>query len=302
MQRNVPSSRPARLLPWLLAATLAAAAGSTWARNDKLLLPIAPALSNNATRQVLRSDVQLRFGGASAQGVDVSMGGVEAHAVADPYANSGNPAFGGRRERLSDERVCLDAFRKALVELQAGARRSSASAVVGIVSYYNKVEMDSREVYECHIGHTRGVVDLKGKLSRSAAPQAASARPAAEPPLAAVQPAMQPAPAPAVTAPAMQPPRLASGFAAIDDVDAIPYINDLGRTSYRDWVGRSTPKAFAISDQGHWAAAWGMAPADPAAARDPNERAIAICQQRSKGLPCRLYAVNGSVVWVKEAR
>ena len=33
-----------RTVHWLLAAAIAAAAGGAWARNDKLLLPIAPAL------------------------------------------------------------------------------------------------------------------------------------------------------------------------------------------------------------------------------------------------------------------
>jgi hypothetical protein len=127
--------------------------------------------------------------------------------------------------------------------------------------------------------------------SRDAAPAAASAPPAVVPVVAR----------PADLAPALQPRALASGYAPIDDVDAIPYISDRGRDSYREWLGRPTPRAFALSSAGHWAATWGLSPADPAAPRDPSERAMSLCQQRSKGLPCKLYAINGAVVWTKES-
>jgi hypothetical protein len=110
-----------------------------------------------------------------------------------------------------------------------------------------------------------------------------------------------PAPAASVAAPAAAAiPTLATGFARVDDVDAIPFINDRGRDSYRDWLTRTTPRAFALPPEGHWAATWTMTPANPAHPRDPSERAMFICQERSKGLPCRLYAVNGAVVWPKD--
>ncbi|MDB5874821.1 MAG: hypothetical protein JWQ07_4263 [Ramlibacter sp.] len=132
-------------------------------------------------------------------------------------------------------------------------------------------------------------------------------RDAVPPPVVAVAPPA-PAPVPVVARAAevlpqpVQPRALASGYARVDDVDAVPYISDKARDSYREWVTKPTPRAFAVSDQGHWAATWGLTPADPNASRDPSERALTVCQQRSKGLPCRLYAVNGAVVWTKEAR
>lgn len=92
------------------------------------------------------------------------------------------------------------------------------------------------------------------------------------------------------------------GAMLVDDVDAIPYISDRGRESYRDWLGRPTPRAFALSAEGHWAATWTLNPTDASHPRDPSERALMICQQRSKGVPCKLYAINGAVVWTKEAR
>jgi hypothetical protein len=105
----------------------------------------------------------------------------------------------------------------------------------------------------------------------------------------------------AMVTPARQPAMIATGYARLEDVDAVPFISDNARASYREWVSRPTPKAFAISDSGHWAATWGLTPADPNAPRDPGDRALVICQQRSKGTPCKLYAVNGAVVWTKES-
>ena len=117
------------------------------------------------------------------------------------------------------------------------------------------------------------------------------------------------APAPVAVAPAaapipvvyQPPPRIASGYAAIDDVDAVPYLSDRGRDNYREWLTRPTPKAFAISPEGHWFGAWSLKPGDPAHPTDPSERALFVCAQRAQ-MPCKLYAVNGSVVWVKEVR
>ena len=124
------------------------------------------------------------------------------------------------------------------------------------------------------------------------------ARDAATAPVAVVPVVSQPPVVPV----AAQPRALASGYARVDDVDAIPFISDRGRESYRDWLARPTPRAFALSTEGHWAATWTLNPTDASHPRDPNERALMICQQRSKGLPCKLYAINGAVVWTKEAR
>jgi len=121
-------------------------------------------------------------------------------------------------------------------------------------------------------------------------------------PMAPRAPAVAGAPVPAAVVPAAypaarsQPGFIASGYAAIEDVDALPYLSDRGRAEYRTWLTRPTPKAFAISEKGHWWAAWSLTPQDTSLPSDPNERALAGCQ-RSAGAPCKLYAVNGSVVW-----
>jgi hypothetical protein len=280
-------SRHSRIVFRALAAVLlAVGVGNASARNDRLLLPIDAALQGGGTRQLLSADIPLRFGKASAAGAEVVPGTVEVHAVGDPYAGSNpNNNGGGKRERQSDERTCLDAFRKALVDLQQRALSAGAVAVVGIVSDYNHAELDSAQAYECHAGNSRTVVDLKGQLSRGAQPQPATATAVSAAAVAAVDPG--------------QPKRIASGYAAIDDVDAMPYVSDRGRADYRRWLEQPTPKAFAISNAGHWFAASGLKPKDTTLPTDPVERALAGCS-RSAQTPCKLYAVNGSVVWIKE--
>jgi uncharacterized protein YbjQ (UPF0145 family) len=276
MHRTIP--RP--LAAVLLGLALAGAAGESCARNDKLLLPVDAALGSNGTRQVLGTDIPLRFGKASANGADVT-GTVQVHAVADPF---GAPLSNGtRRAPLTDEQVCLAAFRKAVVELQAKARSGGAVAVVGIVSDYNNEEMDSREAYECHVGRTRAVVDLRGQLARKAPVQAVMA-----PPLIQGEPNALP-----------QPRHIASGFAAIDDIDAIPYLSDRGRSDYAAWLKLPTPRAFAIAPNGYYWHTSGVRPRDEALPTDPVERALLLCERNAKR-PCKLYAVNGAVVWTKD--
>ena len=105
---------------------------------------------------------------------------------------------------------------------------------------------------------------------------------------------------PPVASSPQAPPPIATGYARIDDVDAVPYLGDKGREDYRQWVGRPTPKAFALANTGHWFGAWSLKPLDPSHPSDPTERALLVCSQRAAA-PCKLYAVNGSVVWTKQA-
>jgi dienelactone hydrolase len=79
-----------------------------------------------------------------------------------------------------------------------------------------------------------------------------------------------------------------SNFAALDDVEAIPYLKEKGRDAYRAFLARSTPKAFAVSPTGAWS--WAEE------GDDPVERVLASCQSVSRQ-PCKLYAVDDYVVW-----
>jgi hypothetical protein len=85
-------------------------------------------------------------------------------------------------------------------------------------------------------------------------------------------------------------------FASIEDVDAIPFLGEKGREDYRSWLRRLTPRAFAISEKGRWYSASGTRPTDSSLPADPTERALLMCA-RAAGKPCKLYAVNGAVVW-----
>jgi hypothetical protein len=93
-----------------------------------------------------------------------------------------------------------------------------------------------------------------------------------------------------------RPPAVASGYAAVDDIDAIPYLSDRGRAAYREWLTRPSPRAFAVSPGGHWWPAWGPSSSDPALPAETSARALAGCG-RSAGVPCALYAVDDAVVW-----
>jgi hypothetical protein len=147
----------------VLAAALLAAMGSAAARNDQMFLPMEPALKD--AQATLRPDVALRFGSESAAGADASLGTLEAHGVGDPNGAI-NTNAGGSRPRRSDGETCQDALRKALAELQAKARTRGATAVVGIIGNYHGIAYSSTTQYECHVGVTRAVVDLRGQLAR----------------------------------------------------------------------------------------------------------------------------------------
>lgn len=85
-----------------------------------------------------------------------------------------------------------------------------------------------------------------------------------------------------------QPSLPASDFARLDDVDAVPYVNDTGRAAYREYLAKMTPRAFAVSANGAWC--WAEE------GEDPDARALATCEKKG-GQPCRLYSVDEQVVW-----
>ncbi len=82
-------------------------------------------------------------------------------------------------------------------------------------------------------------------------------------------------------------------FALQGDIAAVPYLAEQGRAAYRTFLGKTTPRAFAVSASG----AWGWAEEG----ESPDFRALASCQRRSS-TPCQLYSVDESVVWPGGAR
>jgi dienelactone hydrolase len=94
-----------------------------------------------------------------------------------------------------------------------------------------------------------------------------------------------------VVALASPPKPATTNFAAIDNIAAVPYLSDAGRQAYRSFLGKSAPRAFALSATGQWS--WAEEGDDPA------ERVLTACQQSSRSA-CRLYAVDQDVVWSEE--
>jgi len=79
----------------------------------------------------------------------------------------------------------------------------------------------------------------------------------------------------------------ASHFAAIEDVSAVPGMNDRGRDAYRRFLTRPFPRVFAMAPGGAVSTADG--------GFDPLGRALANCAKLN--VVCAPYAIDGQVVW-----
>lgn len=77
-------------------------------------------------------------------------------------------------------------------------------------------------------------------------------------------------------------------YAQVDDVEAVPFLSENGRRAYQEYLGKMTPRAFALSPSGAWT--WAEE------GEDPDGRALATCSAKSRE-PCRLYSVDDYVVW-----
>eukprot|EP01114_Cavostelium_apophysatum_P005741 TRINITY_DN16910_c0_g1_i1.p1 TRINITY_DN16910_c0_g1~~TRINITY_DN16910_c0_g1_i1.p1 ORF type:complete len:420 (-),score=96.14 TRINITY_DN16910_c0_g1_i1:757-2016(-) len=77
-------------------------------------------------------------------------------------------------------------------------------------------------------------------------------------------------------------------YARVDDVEAVPFLSENGRRAYQEYLGKMTPRAFAVSPSGAWT--WAEE------GEDPDGRALATCTAKSTE-PCRLYSVDDYVVW-----
>lgn len=81
-----------------------------------------------------------------------------------------------------------------------------------------------------------------------------------------------------------------SGYAAITDDTKLPGIGETGRLQYRRFLAAPSPRAFAIAPfGGAWAWSARLVP-------DAAWRALTQCAARDQH-PCRLYAVDDTVVW-----
>lgn len=72
----------------------------------------------------------------------------------------------------------------------------------------------------------------------------------------------------------------------VEDVSAVPNLNDAGREGYRRFLWSAPPRAFALSENGHWSFRTGT---------DAQKEALNGCAKRG-GVQCRLYAVDQELV------
>lgn len=81
----------------------------------------------------------------------------------EDVTNKKSNAFGKAKEE-----ACKWVMLSALIQLQEGAKARGANAVVGITSYYKRVEYKSASQYECHAGNMVSGVALKGRYAKLA--------------------------------------------------------------------------------------------------------------------------------------
>ncbi len=204
-----------RFVPLLALAIVLVAAPAAQARNDSFKLPVDKALAGKRTREIV-GELPLRFGSASAAGVDLAAGDAVAQGAATFVGDDPR-----KHERLDDDKACLHAFEDALSQLVAQARRAGAAAVVGIVSDFKGEVFDDPRSYDCHAGAAKAYVTLRGQLARSFASASVQALPPA------------------------------SDFAALDDVKAVP-ISEAGRERYAHFLTLPKPRAFVVYEDGNW--------------------------------------------------
>ncbi len=75
-------------------------------------------------------------------------------------------------------------------------------------------------------------------------------------------------------------------FAALDNASVVPYLDGKGKAAYANFLVTGRPRAFAIAPDGSFGVATGL---------DAMNDALARCGEGHTG--CRLYAVDGDVVW-----
>lgn len=154
-------------------------------------------------------------------------------------------------------------------------------------------EADARETILSDCMTERGYKTYKATNTANATPnpQAAAANIAYKPdgsPLAFSDGEQQQPAAPEQKKGMERPPK--SGFAKIEDVNAVPNLNDDRKKIYKKFLAEPMPRAFAVSDAGNvgWASR----------GEDPLARALYFCQIYAKA-SCTLYAVDNDVVYVK---
>jgi uncharacterized protein YbjQ (UPF0145 family) len=138
----------------ILSITMIAAAASSvpaQARDTKLMMPLAAAMSANDAQTRLGDTVKFYFGSQKTPAIATRLGGDKTSQKTNSFGKSADTA-------------CNWAFLSAMLRLQARARELGADAVVNIVSNYKNEEMSSETEFECHDGAMMSGVALKGEF------------------------------------------------------------------------------------------------------------------------------------------
>ena len=234
----------------LVCVSAVLAAASAQARNQQFLLLYADAMKKSRVHEIV-GDMPLRFGGETAARAEI----VRADVVVSGQGSTGGDDPRQRHfERYTDEQICMHAFEDALVKLMLAAREIKAGAVVGIVSDYRGNVIDDAHTFECRAGSVRSYVALRAQIARAV--------------------------------PASGPTPPASGFARLEDANALP-LSEAGKDRYRHFLTLPSPRAFVVFEDGHWHMNW----------KDPEAMTKALDYCARVGKRCWLYAVDDHVVW-----
>jgi hypothetical protein len=134
----------------LCAFALVGAAAAAQARDTKMMLPLAAAMSDNDAQHRLGDSVKFYFGKQPTPPVLERLG--------SGHTSQKTNSFG-----KTPETSCNWAFLSAMLRLQQEAREMGANAVINIVSNYKNAETSSETQFECHDGALMSGVALKGE-------------------------------------------------------------------------------------------------------------------------------------------
>jgi hypothetical protein len=76
----------------------------------------------------------------------------------------------------------------------------------------------------------------------------------------------------------------------------VPFLDDAQQAKFQEYLDKPTPRAFAISNNGHFASVWGLQTDSSGRPPDPSARALEGCRSVA-GRPCVLYAIDNTIVF-----
>lgn len=136
-----------------LAVVTVLASMSAHARDTVLHIPLADVLEMPEAKEKLDPEIKFYLDGQPTP-----------KGIKRMNSDVSNPKTNGFNK--SDEYGCKWAALSALINLQNGAKRNGANAVVDIVSFYKRVEYKSATDFECHAGTFVVGVALKGTYAK----------------------------------------------------------------------------------------------------------------------------------------